>query len=337
MGGQTLKSCPGVAPAMARPPTPPVEDLDAGSLASTARLVAAMGPMGGFTAKAVSDAAALLRRMTRDCAVVLLSIPAAPLATGLRGVVVELVRRGLVHGIITTSGTLDHDLARTWGAYHQGSFDLDDEKLLKQGVHRLGSVLVPRASYGELLEERLKGPLEDLFAATPSISTKDFCRWLGQLLEKDARRDSSLLYACYKHGVPVFVPGPTDGAVGSQVWLRYQHNRKIRFDLLADEQALYDLVNGAKKLGGVLLGGGISKHHLIWWAQFRDGLDYAVAVTTAHESDGSLSGARTKEAISWGKLKAGADHVTVEGDVTLVLPLLAASWLEEGSKAKGKS
>ena len=30
-----------------------------------------------------------------------------------------------------------------------------------------------------------------------------------------------------------------------------------------------------------MIGGGISKHHTIWWNQFRDGLDYAVQVTTA--------------------------------------------------------
>lgn len=311
---------------MAKPPTRPVEDFDPRRAESTAGLLGEYERMGGFTPQAVSEGISILRRMTADGATVILAFPAAPMATGLRGVIVDLVRRGLVHAIITTCGTLDHDLARTWGAYHHGSFQLDDAELYKKGVHRLGSVLVPRASYGELLEERLKEPLQRLFAQSKSVTTSRLCAFLGEEVSKDKNRDASLLYQCFVKKVPVFIPGPTDGAVGSQVWMRYQMDRAIRFDLLGDEQALSDLVSASKKLGGVILGGGISKHHLIWWAQFRDGLDYAVAVTTAVEYDGSLSGARLKEAISWGKLKEKARHVTIDGDATLILPLLAAGW-----------
>ena len=59
--------------------------------------------------------------------------------------------------------------------------------------------------------------------------------------------------------------------------------------------------------------------------QFRDGLDYAVYITTAVEWDGSLSGARVREAVSWGKVKEDARHVTVEGDATLILPLMIST------------
>ncbi|MDG6991004.1 MAG: deoxyhypusine synthase family protein, partial [Nitrososphaerota archaeon] len=48
-------------------------------------------------------------------------------------------------------------------------------------------------------------------------------------------------------------------------------------------------------------------------------------ITTAQEFDGSLSGARMKEAISWGKLKKSAKHVTIDGDITVLLPLLYSS------------
>jgi len=50
-----------------------------------------------------------------------------------------------------------------------------------------------------------------------------------------------------------------------------------------------------------VIGGGISKHHVILGPVQRS-LDYAVYLTTAQEYDGSLSGARTREAISWGRL-----------------------------------
>ncbi|MFW6197193.1 MAG: deoxyhypusine synthase family protein, partial [Thermoplasmatota archaeon] len=80
----------------------------------------------------------------------------------------------------------------------------------------------------------------------------------------------------------------------------------------------------ADETGALMVGGGISKHHTIWWNQFRDGLDHAVYVTTAVEYDGSLSGARVREAVSWGKVREEADYITVEGDATVLLPLILA-------------
>jgi len=85
---------------------------------------------------------------------------------------------------------------------------------------------------------------------------------------------------------------------------------------------LAEIVFTSKKTGALIIGGGISKHHTIWWNQFKEGLDYAVYVTTASEYDGSLSGARPREAISWGKIKPEARKTVVYGDATLLLPLL---------------
>jgi deoxyhypusine synthase len=46
------------------------------------------------------------------------------------------------------------------------------------------------------------------------------------------------------------------------------------------------------------------------------------------EYDGSLSGAQTREAISWGKIKEKADNVTIEGDATVLLPLMISALFE---------
>lgn len=76
-----------------------------------------------------------------------------------------------------------------------------------------------------------------------------------------------------------------------------------------------------------MIGGGISKHHTIWWNQFREGLDFAVYVTTAQEFDGSLSGAKLEEAISWRKVREDAKFVNVYGDATLILPMIFGALL----------
>ena len=96
-------------------------------------------------------------------------------------------------------------------------------------------------------------------------------------------------------------------------------------DILKDQTKLSDIIFEAKKTGALMLGGGISKHHTLWWNQFRDGLDYAVYITTANEWDGSLSGAEVKEAISWNKLRADARQVTIHGEITTILPFLYSS------------
>jgi deoxyhypusine synthase len=136
------------------------------------------------------------------------------------------------------------------------------------------------------------------------------------------------LYWAWKNQIPIFIPGITDGAFGSQLWSYYQHYRDFTIDLFQDEQDLSDIVFDAKKSGALILGGGISKHHTIWWNQFKDGLDYAIYISTAVEYDGSLSGARTREAISWGKIKHGSHNVTIEGDATILFPLLVYALFE---------
>ena len=287
-------------------------------------LVRQMKASGGFTAKKLGESVEILRSMIddREC-LNFLSFPADIVATGTRGVIRDMVRQKWFDAIVTTCGTLDHDIARSFGRYEHGSFDADDVRLMKRGVHRLGNVFVPRKNYGELIERKMTRWLEELTSAGKTdLSTSELCREIGSRLGRD-----SILHWAWKNRVPVFVPGITDGAVGYQLW-QYSQNHAFKVDVLKDEQILSDLVFEAKRSGALILGGGISKHHVIWWNAFKDGLDYAVYLTTAQEYDGSLSGARMKEAISWGKLKPTAPQVTVEGDATVLLPLVYAALLD---------
>jgi deoxyhypusine synthase len=99
----------------------------------------------------------------------------------------------------------------------------------------------------------------------------------------------------------------------------------LKINLLKDSGELSETIFTAKKTGALIVGGGISKHHTLWWNQFREGLDYAVYISTADEWDGSLSGARPREAVSWGKISQKADTVMVEGDASVILPIVVCS------------
>jgi deoxyhypusine synthase len=305
-----------------------VEDIKVRDRMSVDELMLELKGSGGFTGRKVADAVDIMEKMARsEGCVKFLSFPACIMATGTRGVIVELVKRKLVDVIITTCGTLDHDLARTWRDYYHGDFYMDDAELRREGINRLGNILVPDESYGLVLEERLIPMFEEILEGRNSISTRELIDQVGSRIDDE----SSLLHWCHRNQVPIFVPGITDGSFGSQIWMYWQTHRKLHIDLFHDEQDLSDIIFHAKETGAVIVGGGISKHHVIWWNQFRGGLDYAVYMTTAPEYDGSLSGAQVREAVSWGKVKETADHVTVEGDATITLPMTVASLVERMS------
>ena len=289
------------------------------------KLVERMGASGGFTAKELASGVRILEKMNKGTCTRFLSFPACIIATGTRGIIAEMLKRKLVDVVITTTGTLDHDLARIWEDYYSGSFSMDDASLHKKGINRLGNVLVPNESYGIILETKLQPMIKEIYSQKKEISTYELVWEIGKRLEKEKNREDSIIYWAYKNRIPIFIPGIMDGAVGSQLWLFWQTHRDLKVNLFVDEQKLSDIVFEAKKTGAFIIGGGISKHHTIWWNQFRDGLDYAVYVTTAQEYDGSLSGARVSEAISWNKVKEDAEHVTIYADATLVLPFMLSA------------
>jgi len=285
-----------------------------------AELVEEMRNAGGFTARHLALGTGILEDMLgdKDCTN-FLSFPACIVATGLRGVLAQFVKEFDV--VITTGGTFDHDLARAWGgSYFHGSFELDDEMLHRMGLNRLGNVLIPNSSYGVLLERKMLPILKELSRKKEEWSSRELAHEFGRRVEDE----NSILYQAAKHKIPVYCPGILDGAFGTNLVIFSQDN-KFKLNLMKDEKELSDIVFDSRRRGALMIGGGISKHHTIWWNQFKGGLDYAVYITTATAYDGSLSGARLREAISWGKVKEKAKQVTIDGDATVIFPLMLAA------------
>jgi len=301
----------------------PVKDIKIDEKSSVNDLVTQMYGSGGFTAKKLAVGINILEEMLKEknC-LKFLSFPACIIATGTRGIIKEMVRRKLFDVLITTCGTLDHDLARVWKDYYHGRFLMDDRELYKKGINRLGNVLVPNESYGLIIEERMKQFLEEIHSNNKELATYELIWQIG----KRIKNKDSIMHWSYKNKIPMIIPGITDGSVGYQIW-QFSQDHNFKINVLKDEQLLSDLIWNAKKSGALIIGGGISKHHVIWWNQFKHGLDYAVYVTTAVEWDGSLSGARPREAVSWGKIKEKAKFVMIEEDATIALPIMLSSIL----------
>ena len=121
-----------------------VKDYEFTEKMSVDELVNQMEKAWGFTAGKLAVGVSIMESMinTKGC-VKFLSFTADIVATGTRGVIKELVKRKLVDVIITTCGTLDHDVARCWKDYYKGSFVMNDAKLHQEGLNRSETCLSP--------------------------------------------------------------------------------------------------------------------------------------------------------------------------------------------------
>lgn len=277
----------------------------------------------GFQASELFNASKLLKQMASDKKCTrFLAFTANLMASGLRGILVDMIKRKMFDAVITTGGSVDHDFIRSFSTYEKGSFSADDELLHKKKVNRLGNILVPNDRYVSL-EKKIQPVFKELYSKQKVFSARELCAELGKRISDK----NSFLRACHDNKVPIFSPGFVDSAVGLQLYFFKQDHRDFILDSTRDMPELATMVLSAKRTGALVLGGGISKHYAIASNLLRGGLDYAVYITTATPFDGSLSGASVNEARSWGKVKVKAKAATVYAEASLALPLLYSSML----------
>ena len=310
-------------------PGRPVKDIEITKDTTIAQIFQELSQSGGFESVNLSKGVEILTNMiSEEECLKMVSFVGAIISTGLRGIIKDMIKNEWFDVVITTCGALDHDIARHFSNYKEGSFTMDDNELAEQEIHRLGNVLVPMESYGPLIEEKMQDFLEEEYQnGVREMSSSDISQMIGKHLGED-----SYLYWAYKNNVKVIVPGIVDGAVGSQIWMFTQKHSDFKLNIISDAELISGLIFKAKKSGAFMIGGGISKHHTLWWNQYREGLDYAFYITTAQEFDGSLSGALVKEAISWGKVTQEAKQTTLHAEITTSLPFIYAAVLSKLKK-----
>lgn len=69
------------------------------------------------------------------------------ISSGLREIIVFLVKHRYVSAIVTTAGGIEEDLIKCLGTTHLGDFHLDGAHLRKRGLNRIGNLLVPNDNY----------------------------------------------------------------------------------------------------------------------------------------------------------------------------------------------
>lgn len=279
----------------------------------------------GYQSVELARASEVFVRMKKNSAKIFLTFTSNMVTSGLRGFFAQLIEVGMADVIVTTVGGIEEDIMKADGAIFKiGRFDTDDVELHEQGVNRVGNVLVNTESYMKF-EDRILPILNELYEKKKRWPVSELLREIGLMLDDE----SSILYQAAKNDVPIFCPAITDGSFGFHLYLFQQKHPDFIVDVIKDFGNILLCTNHDEKKGVIALGGSISKHHAILCTLLNGGAEFAAYMTTAHRTSGSMSGASTNEAKSWGKVQDDADIATVIGDVTIMFPLAMINALEQ--------
>ncbi|KAG4420454.1 Deoxyhypusine synthase [Cadophora malorum] len=267
------------------------------------------------------------------------------ISSGLRGVLRYLVQHKHVSAIVTTAGGIEEDLIKCLGDTYMGSFSTPGSELRSKGLNRIGNLIVPNNNYC-LFEDWVVPILDTMLSeqeSSKALPVEDQINWTPSKvihrLGKEINDERSVYYWAWKNDIPVFCPALTDGSLGDMLYFHTFKSspQQLKIDIVHDIRRLNTISVRAKRAGMIILGGGIVKHHIANACLMRNGAESAVYINTAQEFDGSDAGARPDEAVSWGKIKVGADSVKVYVEATACFPLIVAATFAKGQSRVAKA
>jgi len=279
--------------------------------------------LSGFQATHLAQGIEIIKAMRREKAKIFLSFTSNQVSSGNRDIIKYLVKHQKVDILVTSAGGVEEDIIKCLKPFVLGNFDASGRMMFENGVNRTGNIFVPNdrfAAFDDFMQKFFERIYKIQIEAGKVFCPKDLIRELGI----EINDENSILYWAAKNDIPVFCPGLIDGSLGDLIYFFKQSHPDFLIDVTKEMKDIVDLVLNSEKTGAIVLGGGISKHFTLNANIFKEGLDFAVYVNTAQEYDGSDSGARVEEAISWGKVKVNAPSVKIHADATIVFPLLVA-------------
>ncbi len=279
----------------------------------------------GYQSTELAKVSDVFVRMKKNSAKIFLSFTSNMVTSGLRGFFAQVLKKGMADIVVTTAGSIEEDIMKAMGeTFKVGDFEADDVDLHEKGKNRVGNILINNESY-TMLEAAFLPVLIELHKKKKRWAVSEMLREIGLILDDD----HSILTTAARYGIPIFCPAITDGALGFHLYLFQRKHPDFIIDVVKDFGNILFSVSYDDKKGVIALGGSISKHHAILFTLLNGGAEYAAYITTAHKTSGSMSGANTNEAKSWGKVKDSADIATAIGDATILFPLAMVNAMEE--------
>ena len=298
-----------------------------------------------FQARALGKAAGVFEQMLRDRKrpTIFLGLAGSLIAAGMRQVIVDLIEQRMVDVIVSTGAIISQDYYQVRGGRHyHGTPDADDKELRDLYIDRLYDTFIDEEKYWEtdLAVSRFADAL-----GGKSLSSRGFLALLAQGCKHDK---GSILGACARHGVPLFVPALNDSSIGIGLTEHYHRFRKagkkpFEISSIRDNYELTQIVVQSPATAAVYVSGGVPKNFIndSIVMSYIFGLDtgghkYALQVTTDAPHWGGLGGSTLSEATSWGKVSKTATHEMAFVETSVALPLLYGYALQKNAAKRRK-
>jgi len=296
---------------------------------------------GSFQAGRLASACSIYQRMVKDNAGIALALAGAMTPAGMGGLIAQMIEFGAIDWIISTGANVFHDLHYALGLpVHQGDHRVDDRVLKKKNINRIYDIFVSE----EVITRTDLWILETIREYRgKKMSSADFHNLLGKaLLEEGAEPRNSFVASAAKYGVPIYTSSPGDSEIGMDLAYARLEGVEINIDPIQDVIETCAIVNGMKKNGVVIVGGGSPKNFYLQTQPMlrallnidKRGHDYDIQITVDSAHWGGLSGATPEEAVSWGKIKPNRleTSVVVYSDASIALPIICGYILETATR-----
>jgi deoxyhypusine synthase len=254
--------------------------------------------------------------------------------------VIPLINAGFVDWIVATGANLYHDMHHAMNMpLYRGSPFFSDQELRKNGVVRIYDILLEYndvlMATDHVLRQILMQPefQHEMGTAELHYLLGKYC---AEFEKQTGRKDSSVLAAAYRAGVPCYCPSPGDSTIGMNIAGLELRGNALRINSSRDVNETTGIVLEAKrsrqKTGVLLVGGGSPKNFTLQTEPQiqevlrvkEEGHDYFIQFTDARPDTGGLSGATPHEAVTWGKVDPSKlpDAVVCYLDSTVAFPVL---------------
>ena len=309
-------------------------------------LVDAMGGMA-FSARTLNRAANIYNTMLGDekCSIIL-TLAGSLFSAGLKKVVYDLVMNNMVDAIVSTGAIIvDQDFFEALGYKHyKGTQFVNDNEMRELMIDRIYDTFIDEEELRICDDTTAK--IADSLEPRP-YSSREFIYEMGKYLEAQGgpKVEDSVIWACYKKNVPIFVPAFSDCSAGFGLLVHQTQNptRHVSIDSAKDFLELTKIKIACKETGIFMIGGGVPKNFTQDIVVAADILEedasmhkYAIQITVADERDGALSGSTLKEASSWGKVETTFEQM-VYAEATIAMPLVAGYAYHKGAWKKRKA
>lgn len=304
------------------------------------KLVESMEAMA-FSARDLNRAAQIYDKMLqdKDCAIIL-TLAGSLFSAGLKRVVFDLVNNNMVDAIVSTGAVMvDQDFFEALGFKHYiGTPFVDDNVMRDLHIDRIYDTFIDEDELRICDETTQK--IFDSLEPRP-YSSRELLWNFGKYLDENGgpKVDDSVIYAAYKHNVPIFVPAFSDCSAGFGIIVHQTNNpeKHVSFDSAKDFLELTHVKLNSKETGIFMIGGGVPKNFTQDIVVAADILTenapmhkYAVQITVADVRDGALSSSTLKEASSWGKVETTFEQM-VYSEATIAMPLIAGYAYHKGA------